>query len=155
MSLLDPTYVFLSRPTLKTMVENKDKKKKQKANDIILKATEVSLTSDMWTSIHMDAYLAITYHFINESDELTSILLIVEMFPEKHMAASIATVKTAVMEEWSIQSMIICLVTDGAANMLACASILDARHRHVLNLVVNKAIDLTPGLKDKRGKARS
>jgi len=62
------------------------------------------------------------------------------------------------MEEWGIQNKVRCLVTDTAANMVACASILKLRHTnciaHALNLVVKKAIEQTPGLEDIRLKAR-
>ena len=157
-SQLDPSYVLPSRQTLKSMVEVRYKEEKKKAQDLIKTVKAVSLTSDMWTSLHMDAYLAITCHFVDDSDKLQSILLSVGNFPERHTAANIAALKTAVMEEWDIKSKVVCLVTDGAANMLACANILEVRHSHciahALNLVVKKAIDLTPGLEDIRGKAR-
>lgn len=140
------------------MVEVRYKEEKKKAQDLIKTVKAVSLTSDMWTSLHMDAYLAITCHFVDDSDKLQSILLSVGKFPERHTAANIAALKTAVMEEWDIKSKVVCLVTDGAANMLACANILEVRHSHciahALNLIVKKAIDLTPGLEDIRGKAR-
>ncbi|XP_041920524.1 E3 SUMO-protein ligase ZBED1-like [Alosa sapidissima] len=140
------------------MVESRYKEGKQKAKKELLKATAVSLTSDMWTSIHMDAYLAITCHFIDGDDKLSTVLLSVGKFPERHTAANIAAKKTAVMEEWGILGKVRCLVSDGAANMLACGTILQLRHSiciaHALNLVVKKAIDQTPGLEEIRGKAR-
>ncbi|XP_028428641.1 zinc finger BED domain-containing protein 4-like [Perca flavescens] len=157
-SLLDPSYILPSRQTVKAMVESKFVEERQKAKDELLNATAVSLTSDMWTSIHMDAYLAITCHYINADDKLSTILLSVGKFPERHTAANIAATKTSVMEEWGIQGKVRCLVTDGAANMLACGNILQLRHSiciaHAINLLVKKAIDQTPGLEEIRGKAR-
>ncbi|KAL2076466.1 hypothetical protein ACEWY4_027930 [Coilia grayii] len=141
------------------MVECKYRQEKQKAQENIHKATAVALTSDMWTSIHMDSYLALTCHFIDEEDRLASVLLAVGKFGERHTAANIATAKGKIMEEWGIsKARVMCLTTDGAANMGLCSNILQVRHSHcvahVLNLVVKKAISLTPGLDMLRSKAR-
>lgn len=53
--VVDPTYIISTRKALKDMVEEKFKEEKEKAKRELEKATAVSLTSDMWTSIHMDA----------------------------------------------------------------------------------------------------
>jgi len=45
------------------MVASKYQEEKRKAKADMDKATAVSITSDMWTSINMDAYLAITCHY--------------------------------------------------------------------------------------------
>ncbi|KAL0151887.1 hypothetical protein M9458_052807 [Cirrhinus mrigala] len=98
--MLDPTYTFPSRQTLKKMVEEKYKDAKEKAKEDVKKARA----------------------------------------------------------EWGIQNEVRCLVTDAAANMIACASRLKMHHTnclaHALNLVVKKAIEQTPGLEDIRVKAR-
>lgn len=64
----------------------------------------------------MDSYLAVTCHFIDSKEKLM-VLLGVGKFP-----ASLAAVKTSLIEEWGIQSKFRCLVTDAAANMMACAN---------------------------------
>ncbi|XP_042073325.1 zinc finger BED domain-containing protein 4-like [Haplochromis burtoni] len=62
------------------------------------------------------------------------------------------------MAEWAITDKVTCLVTDGAANMGACARELRLKHAiciaHTLNLVVKKALDQTPELSDIRAKSR-
>ncbi|KAK0144816.1 Zinc finger BED domain-containing protein 1 [Merluccius polli] len=104
----------------------------------------------MWTFINMDAYLALTCHYIDASTTLGSTVLGVVYFPDKHTAVNLATVKTSLMEEWGIGAKVTCLVTDGAANMLACGRTLRLRHAicvaHTLNLIVKKCLDLTPVL---------
>ncbi|XP_063765467.1 zinc finger BED domain-containing protein 4-like [Eleginops maclovinus] len=158
-SLLDPTYVLPSRQTLKSMMEARYREEKQKAKDKVQKATAVALTSDMWTSIHMDSYLAFTCHFVDEEDKLATVLLAVAKFGERHTASNIATVKGSILEEWEIpKAKVMCLTTDGASNMHLCSSIMEVRHSHciahALNLVVKKALKLTPGLEEVRTKAR-
>jgi len=95
----------------------------------------ISLTSDMWTSINVDAYIAITCHYIDDSYRLNTVLLDVEKFPNRHSAENMALVKTNVMMEWTIKDKVKCLVTDAAANMIACARILQviqfALHMHL------------------------
>ena len=121
------------------MVKEKYEEEKQK-----------NLTSDMWTSTNMDAYLALTCQAIDASTTLGSTVLGVVYFPDNHTAVNLATVKTSLMEEWGIGAKVTCLVTDGAANMLACGRTLRLRHAicgaHTLNLIVKKCLDLTPVL---------
>ena len=66
------------------MVATKFEEEKEKGKEELKKATAVGLTSDMWTSIHMDAYLAVTCHFVDSKDKLESFLLTVVKFPESH-----------------------------------------------------------------------
>lgn len=139
------------------MVEARYFKMKEKAKASIDKAPAVSLTSDMWTSINTDAYLAVTCHFVDDS-KLKTVVLGVEHFPKVHTAENIEHVKSSLMREWAITNKVTCLVTDGAANMGACARELRLKHAicvaHTLNLVVKKALDQIPELSDIRAKSR-
>lgn len=102
--------------------------------------------------------LAITCHYITEDLNLSTVVLGVRKFPMVHTAANIAEVKTALMTEWGITGKVTSMVTDCAANMVACANILDLRHvpcfAHRLNLVVKKAISDTIDFDAIRSKAR-
>ncbi|KAL3979504.1 carboxypeptidase N regulatory subunit [Sarotherodon galilaeus] len=143
---------------VKVMVEARYQEMKEKAKASVEKATAVSLTSDMWTSINTEAYLAVTCHFVDESSTLNTVVLGVQYFPNAHTAENIAQVKGSLMAEWAITDKVTCLVTDGAANMGACARELRLKHAiciaHTLNLVVKKALDQTPELSDIRAKSR-
>ena len=77
------------------MVEAKYEEEKAKLQ--LQNVTAVSVTSDMWTSINMDAYLALSCHYINENTCLKSTVLGVVYFPEKHTAVNLASVKTSLM----------------------------------------------------------
>ncbi|XP_076853561.1 E3 SUMO-protein ligase ZBED1-like [Brachyhypopomus gauderio] len=155
---LDPTYVLPTRKAGKAMAEAKYQQEKEKAKAEVLKVPAVSLTADMWTSLNMDAYLAVTCHFIDDNTCLKSTLLGVVKFPQAHTAENLACVKSSLMEEWGIKSKVTCLVTDGASNMIACGKNLKLCHAvciaHTLNLVVKKALELTPVLSTIRTKAR-
>lgn len=54
------------------MEEAKYESAKEKAKAKVEKVVAVSLTSDMWTSINMDTYLAVTCHFVGEKIRLSS-----------------------------------------------------------------------------------
>ncbi|XP_077424041.1 E3 SUMO-protein ligase ZBED1-like [Vanacampus margaritifer] len=157
--LLDPTYVIPGRKALKQMLQNKYRVAKDNAVAEIEKTSTVSLTSDMWTSINMDAYLAVTCHFVNEEMQLSTLLLGIKRFPRTHTAANLAEAKETLMAEWGIRAKVMSLVTDSAANMIACANRLNVRHiscfAHMLNLVMKKSLAQTPGLDDLRTRARS
>ncbi|KAK9521488.1 hypothetical protein VZT92_021289 [Zoarces viviparus] len=157
-SKLDPNCVLPTRQALKAMVEAKYESAKEKATAKVEKVAAVSLTSDMWTSINIDVYLAVTCHFVGEKTTLSSVLLGVQAFPQSHTAVHIARVKASLMEEWGIVNKVTCMVTDGAPNMVACVRELKLRHHiciaHTLNLIVKKALDQQPVLSGIRAKAR-
>lgn len=74
-------HCFLFLQTLKAMVEKRYKEAKEKAKATVAKASAICLTSDMWKSINMDAYLAVTCHFIDETSSLQSVVIGVQHFP--------------------------------------------------------------------------
>ncbi|KAK1907018.1 putative AC9 transposase [Dissostichus eleginoides] len=57
-ALLDPNYVVPTRQAIKAMVEARYVQERNTAIAEMQKVAAVSLTSDMWMSINMDAYLA-------------------------------------------------------------------------------------------------
>ncbi|KAJ8259529.1 hypothetical protein GJAV_G00170380 [Gymnothorax javanicus] len=140
------------------MVEEKFSTAKEKAKEEVQKAAAVSLTADMWTSMNMEAYLGVTCQYITGEDSLNTVVLGVEHFPLNHTAHNLAHAMTAIMEEWGIRNKVSCLVTDAAANMKACARVLQVRHSicvaHALNLIVRKSFDQVPALADIQEKAR-
>lgn len=140
------------------MVDQRYKESKQKEKLTVARASAVSLTSDMWTSINTEAYLAVTCHFIDSNTALHSVVLGVQHFPQAHTAVNLSRVTAALMSEWGITDKVTCYVTDGAANMGACAKELRLRHSncvaHTLNLMVKKALDQHTTLSDIRTTCR-
>lgn len=155
---LDPTYTLPTRKAVKNMVEAKYEEEKEKAKAELQGVETVSLTSDMWTSINMDAYLAVTCHFINKKDQLSMLLLGTKPFPRTHTAAHIAEEIASLMADWGLVNRVRCIVTDSASNMNATANNLNLRQNkciaHCLNLVVKNSIEATPGLDEIRSVSR-
>ncbi|XP_023805548.1 zinc finger BED domain-containing protein 4-like [Oryzias latipes] len=159
LKLILPSYALPSRKTIKDLVSQRYEEEKEKTKKDLQSAVAVTLTADMWTSMNMEAYLAVTGHYVDkESQELYSSVLAVQHFPQKHTAENIATVKRSLMEEWGIAGKVRCLVTDAAANMAACARMLQIRHTiciaHSLNLIVRKSCDQIPAITEIRNKTR-
>lgn len=157
-ALLDPSYTLPSRRALKNMVVHKYEEEKAKAKAAMQSVEAVGLTSDMWTSINMEAYLAVTCHYVDESAKLATVLLGVVPFPISHTADNISAAKKLLMQEWGIEGKVTSIVTDAGANMVASVRNLNLRHvicfAHALNLVVKKSLDATPGLADIRARSR-
>ncbi|KAK7944875.1 hypothetical protein WMY93_000603 [Mugilogobius chulae] len=156
MKIVAPTYTLPSRKT--EMVEAKYQEAQEENKAKVQKAVAVSLTSDMWTSESMDSYLAVTCHYIDEFNELNTTLLGIQHFPQSHPADHLADQHLRLMEEWGIRDKVRCLITDGAANMIACARRLNVRHTiciaHVINLIVRKFFNDTAGMNELRQKSR-
>ncbi|TWW54177.1 hypothetical protein D4764_0192040 [Takifugu flavidus] len=132
---LDPTCTLPSRQTVKAMVERRDVEEKEKAKAALQNVDSVSLTADMWTSINMDAYLAVTCHAIH-AGELSTTLVGVRPFPISHTAENVAGTARELLREWALEEKhAVCLA-------------------HALNLIVKKAMDATPGLDNIRSKTR-
>ncbi|TWW80940.1 hypothetical protein D4764_01G0007550 [Takifugu flavidus] len=148
---LDPTCTLPSRQTVKAMVERRDVEEKEKAKAALQNVDSVSLTADMWTSINMDAYLAVTCHAIH-AGELSTTLVGVRPFPLSHTAENIAGTARELLREWALEEKVRCLVTDAAANILRVQHAVCLAH--ALNLTVKKAMDATPGLDNMRSKTR-
>lgn len=130
---------------LKAMVEAKFWEAKEKTKDQVQ-----VLMSDMWTSINIDAYLAVTCHFIDVKDQLCTTSLGVQHFPKAHTAENLAAGHVQPIEEWGIRDKVKCLVTDGALNAIACVRQLNVRHTvciaHRITLIVRKSFDDVKGL---------
>nr|XP_054594486.1 zinc finger BED domain-containing protein 4-like [Nothobranchius furzeri] len=105
----------------------------------VQQAVAVSITADMWTSLNMEAYLALTCHYISDNMQLCTSVLGVKHFPQSHTADNLAQVKRGMMDDWAIKNKIRCLVTDAAPNMMAATRTLQIRHSiciaHKLNLI--------------------
>lgn len=67
----------------------------------------------------MEAYLAVTCHYMENPMKLATVLLGVVLYPETHTAANISAATKSLMEEWSLDGKVTSIMTDAGANMLA------------------------------------
>ncbi|XP_061905499.1 E3 SUMO-protein ligase ZBED1-like [Entelurus aequoreus] len=156
--VLEPSYVLPTRKTIKKMLVTKYEEERERVKLEVQQAVAVSITADMWTSVNMEAYLALTCHYINDNLQLCTSVLGVQYFPQSHTADNLAQVKRDMMADWAITNKVKCFVTDAAPNMIASTRQLQIRHSiciaHSLNLLVRKSCDQIPTLASIRHKAR-
>ncbi|XP_071051249.1 E3 SUMO-protein ligase ZBED1-like [Onthophagus taurus] len=101
-------------------------------------SSNLSITTDIWTSSSMKAFLAVTAHYINGS-QLNSYLLETKQLVDRHSAGNVASALREGFESWDIFEKVHCIVTDNASNMRNAITVhLNKTHQpciaHTLNL---------------------
>ncbi|XP_071056886.1 E3 SUMO-protein ligase ZBED1-like [Onthophagus taurus] len=101
-------------------------------------SSNLSTTTDIWTSSSTKAFLAVTAHYINGS-QLNSYLLETKQLVDRHSAGNVASSLREVFESWDIFEKVHCIVTDNASNMRNAITVhLNKTHQpciaHTLNL---------------------
>lgn len=148
-SLLDPKYVIPTRRKLRALIEAKYEQERVKAIEEISRATHVSLTTDLWTSLSCESYMAVTAHFIDSTWTLKSVSLTTSRFPETHTSLHIGNALDAIIECWKIEKKVTSIVTDNASNMVAAIPLIEnggiaIKHvpclAHTLNIIVKRAL---------------
>lgn len=107
-----------------------------------------SLTSDHWTSIKNENFMATTCHWISTDWELYSVTLSCEIHKGSQAAPDIVTALDAARASYKLDAnKLIATVTDTAPNMNAAGRMLDKPHHycvdHVLELTTKIAFGLT------------
>ena len=157
---LDPRYEIPSRRTImRRILPDKYEDAKIKVQQKLDEASHVALTTDIWTSCQTQAYCCVTGHFISSSWTLESVVLETFEFNEDHTADHIAAQLKRVANAWSIETKIVCVVSDNASNMVAGVGRTGWRHlpcfAHTLNLIVQDVIRASSELGDLQMKCKA
>ena len=75
----------------------------------------ICLTSDLWTSLATDGYLAITVHFIDSNWVLQKRVLDFCFMPPPHSGVAISEKVYSILAEWGIENKIFCVTLDNAS----------------------------------------
>ncbi|XP_049939053.1 E3 SUMO-protein ligase ZBED1-like [Schistocerca serialis cubense] len=162
-SLLDLQYSVPNRKKLRLMIEDDYHKQKEAVNLAVEDSTCVSLTTDIWTSLNSEAYIAVTGHFINTNWCLKALALETFRFPEKHTALNISEALDNTISKWNVENKVVSITTDNASNMTAAVQLIhsgniDMQHvpclAHTINLVVKSSLNSNSELCIMREKAR-
>lgn len=144
--MLAPNYTMPSRKTISNslllqMYESTLEKVKAELNDI----TALSLTTDGWTSINNEHFIALTVHFINSDTVLCSRLIGCINYNEKCTSEELANFLMATAKKWKIEYKISAVVTDNAPNIVNAIRLTQWRHvpcfAHVLNIGIQHALN--------------
>lgn len=142
---LDPKYVIPSRTYFSdTVIPDMYEQVKTEVLASLSKATQVSLTTDGWTSRATESYITITSCHITEDWTFQNYVLQTRYIGESHTGQNIANVLSQAIIEWGLPGHP-ALVSDNAANMLVAARELGSNphlpcYAHTLNLAVQKGI---------------
>lgn len=116
----------------------------------------ISLTTDAWTSLKNESYMAVTVHFIDLSGQLKSYLLSCAKFPLRHTSENIKNSLKDITTAWGLQHKVAACTTDTAANMISAIRLCNWRHiycfAHSLNLIVQSSLE---EIKDTRVKVKN
>ena len=119
LSLIEPWYRMVSRDHIQRKLLPQFKSKVEKAIMTMLQEAEsCSVTTDVWSSHRMHAYLGVTCHFITRSWHLESVLLSCCHLQGQHTGVNILAEFEEAVEKFNILQRLFRVVTDNASNML-------------------------------------
>ncbi|KAL7135289.1 hypothetical protein ABFS83_11G083600 [Erythranthe nasuta] len=158
-SYLNPKAQHLSRNNSKSDVLMIYEREKEKLREMLESVcSRMCLTSDLWSSIVSNGYMAVTAHYIDNNWVLQKGLLIFRHLPPPHDGQSVGEKLISFLQEWGIERKIFTLTFDNASydngvidllknhlrlkNSLVCNG--EFMHvkcgAHILNLVVHSGL---------------
>ncbi|MGH0146677.1 UNVERIFIED_CONTAM: hypothetical protein FKN15_039620 [Acipenser sinensis] len=152
LELLEPGYQLPSRTFFTQMIEKKYIGTMENIKAKLKTAEKIALTSDIWTSLAIEAYMSVTAHFITKDWQFKTINLATNPLAERHTGENIVTWIEEVLNKFELEaSCISALVYDNGANMVAAARKLKDKFSwaniscagHTIQLVVNNALKVT------------
>ncbi|KAJ8895565.1 hypothetical protein PR048_000901 [Dryococelus australis] len=107
-------------------------------------ASAVYMTTDNWTSINSESFVAVTVHFVDSESTLSTFLLGCISFNERQPAENLNAQLRSIAEEWGIDNKIVVVVTDNAPNIVSAVKLSSWRHvpcfAHTANLTVQSSL---------------
>ncbi|XP_030760542.1 zinc finger BED domain-containing protein 1-like [Sitophilus oryzae] len=145
---LNSSYILPSRKTLSnTLLAAKFEEVKMKTSEIMKRVKSVTITTDCWTSVNNDGFIAVTAHFIDDNFLAKSILLEVAECNTRHTSINLANELRKTTSEWGIEHKILLCLSDNAANIKK--AVCDELHwthlgcvAHTINLIVQGSLTL-------------
>ena len=106
-----------------------------------------SLTTDIWTSRHNQAYTGLTVHYVDDSFNLKSHLLEAVEFPESHTGVNISEELVNILDDWELsQDNLSAVTTDNGTNIVLAMELLQWSRvpcfSHTLQLAVEVVLKL-------------
>ena len=148
-----PGYTIPCRTTITKQISLLHDTTREKLKSDIDNAAAVAFTTDAWTSVATEAYMAVTCHFISDEWELEGYVLETKELDVAHTGANIAERLSEVAEAYDIPNYKrVAIVHDNASNMKLCTATLkkDPEHwgkvqgvycaGHTLQLCINASL---------------
>ena len=124
MNYLEPGYTIPSRKYFTKLQHSSYKGQLQK--QLHTEAESVALTTDIWTSHAVEAYITVTAHYLNSLWVMYSYVLETSAFSERHTGVEIAGKLKDIADRFEIGTKVSVVVHDQAANMVNSLDILES-----------------------------
>ncbi|RNA14647.1 zinc finger BED domain-containing 1-like [Brachionus plicatilis] len=124
---LDNNYSIPKRKNLSGKILNEEFDRTViRIKSCLAKASSISITLDIWTSIQNYPYMGVTCHCLDERMILSSYTLAVRHLPGTHSSEAIKENLIMVLNEYNIFDKIVGIVTDNCSNMINLSSLLNS-----------------------------
>ena len=126
-----PQYDMPCRATMKSYLKEKYEKTSSRYKEIIKRADNVTLTTDIWTdTMNTTSFLGVTVHFERYSALFSANLGVHEM-STTHTGLNIRDKLNEVCKEWEIPTQkITAIVTDNGANIVSAVHLFVGKGCH-------------------------
>lgn len=115
---LNPTYTLPNRKTISSALIPALYEACLNAGQHELHSVEsVCLTTDKWTSLSVDNYIAATAYFITNDFELKSLLLQCSVMFSPHTSKNLAEKIEEITDKFHLSENVLLVVTDNASNI--------------------------------------
>ncbi|CAG9840674.1 unnamed protein product [Diabrotica balteata] len=144
-NMLNPSYNLPTRNTLsQNLLTQTYNVLHEKVTELLQDAEAVCITTDAWTSITTESYIAVTAHFIDSKCIMRTVLLDCYNYKDSHTSDHLYSEISRILTEWSVHEKVSAVVTDNAANITAAVRLGGWRHlpclTHSLNLIVQAGL---------------
>ena len=126
MTYLEPGYTIPNRKQFTALIQHKHNLTKEELKlKMKEKAIGMSLTTDIWTSVAVEAYMTVTVHYINPDWILESLVFGDFLFSTETHWYHIAEKLQELAQRWEISEKVVSIIHDEAANMELAMEILE------------------------------
>ena len=126
LTYLEPGYKVPRQPHVTDIIRRKHEVGKEMLRARFKEASQVALTTDIWTSRATEAYITMSAHYVSVNWKLFSYVLETKGFPECHTGKATAEKLTAIAANFVLGDKVSAVVHDQAANMEVSLDILSS-----------------------------
>lgn len=122
-----PNYIVPGRKAFaETIIPRLTHSLEIKITNLLSEIDFIAFTTDCWTSINMQPFIAVTAHFLNKNNKsLTRVCLCCRKLEIDHTAENLKDAILEILDEWKLSNKIVsCCTTDNGSNILKCMQLL-------------------------------
>lgn len=149
MAVVEPNYTPCKEEAIKKRLNGLKVCVKEKIEEDLNTAVNISCTSDCWSSITQESYLTVTANIIDADWNPKSYTLTTHGMDKRHTAENLAEQLDMTLRNWNIRDKVTAFVTDNAKNIVNSIALLNEDSSniesvkcaaHTLQLAVNSAL---------------